>query len=55
MTKLQKRVYILILRALIVLLYHNLHDPSSKSIGDPKGKLRRDITDTVIALDASLK
>lgn len=55
MTKLQKQVYILVLRALAVLLYHNLHDPSSGRVGDPKGKLRRDITDTVVALEASLK
>ena len=49
MTKVQKRVYILILRCLIILLYFRLHqpDPEMASEGD---KLRKDLTAEIQAL-----
>jgi len=52
LTKLQKRVYLLILRSLAVLLFYRLHqpDPEMTVAGD---KLRGDLTETMLELEAS--
>lgn len=50
MTKLQKRVYSLILRALIILLYWRVHDPNADVVAKTTG-LRKEITNAIVELE----
>jgi hypothetical protein len=54
MTRLQKRVYLLILRSLAIMLFYRLHhpDPEMALAGD---KLRGDLTELMTELNASLE
>ena len=54
MTKLQKRIYILILRALIILIFWRTHTPN-KDMASESDKLRGDMTKAILDLEASLK
>ncbi len=54
MTKLQKRIYILILRALIVLIFWRTHTPD-KEMASESDKLRGDMTKAILELEKSLK
>jgi hypothetical protein len=54
LTKLQKRIYILILRALVVLLYWRVHTPN-RDMASESDQLRGDITKAILDIEATIK
>jgi hypothetical protein len=54
LTKLQKRIYVLILRALVVLIFWRAHAPD-KEVASESDKLRGDMTKAILELEKSLK
>ncbi len=53
MTKIQKRVYILILRCLIILLYYRMHQPDPEMASEGTA-LRKDLQAEIMALRKGL-
>ena len=53
MTKLQKRVYLLILRCLIILLYYRMHQPDAEMAAEGTA-LRKDLQTEIDNLRRSL-
>lgn len=54
MTQLQKQVYLLILRCLIILLYYRMHQPDPE-MSEEGTVLRRDLGDMIGKLRKSIK
>lgn len=54
MTKQQKRIWILVLRSLILILYHNFRSPDKEPIAE-SDLLRKEMTKEILQLVEDLK